>query len=117
MSPPPRKLIRPRPQYLVTIQQFGGVEARMLNWDSNLLRPVVLDYGEIAESEFDTLWNFYVARSGPYESFNLVGQADWPKPLDSGTRIFRFEENNPFEYEQSKQGYYYLTVTLWELFQ
>jgi uncharacterized protein (TIGR02217 family) len=73
-SPQPLKLYRKQIQFSTNIVVFeNGVEQRSQTWPTGK-QGFTLQYDVLTQAEMQTLWDFYVARGGAYESFYFL---DW----------------------------------------
>ena len=75
----------PKPQYeyieeiefKVAITQYpNGTEQRILTGPSNGTVLISLNYAMLTEANMDVLWDFFVARKGPVQSFNYTSIRD-----------------------------------------
>ncbi len=86
-SPPPSYVFTEKIGFKTLVSDFAnGAEQRRNKWGQGK-RSFTLTYDVLTAAETNTLYNFYVARKGPFEAFSFVN------PMDSQTYTVRFVDD------------------------
>lgn len=96
-------------QLVLKTQFANGTESRRLVWGAPR-RKFTLNYNNTSKEGFDTIYTFYKARNGPFESFDF----EVPHASPSETVKVRFNEEG-IQISDTKSLYISFTVELVEL--